>query len=112
MNEVFSPDGISMTNCVEVRGLSHALQFPPEPGQNLKIERRLVDEVTKTIPIVFNLGADPVASGLVTSFARPGGNVTGFAIGLYEASSWLSSRRRCPGSPAWRFQLLRGTYPR
>ena len=34
---------------------------------------------TKTIPIVFPGAADPVASGLVKSLARPGGNVTGFS---------------------------------
>ena len=32
---------------------------------------------TKTVPIVFNFVADPVGSGLVISFARPGGNITG-----------------------------------
>jgi putative tryptophan/tyrosine transport system substrate-binding protein len=32
---------------------------------------------TTTIPIIFAVGSDPVAAGLVTSVSRPGGNVTG-----------------------------------
>jgi putative ABC transport system substrate-binding protein len=45
---------------------------------------------TRTIPIVFMGGSDPVASGLVPRLDRPSGNVTGFAI--WEASlggKWL-----------------------
>jgi putative ABC transport system substrate-binding protein len=38
---------------------------------------RAAKKVTSTMPIVLAQGSDPVQSGLVASFARPGGNVTG-----------------------------------
>jgi putative ABC transport system substrate-binding protein len=37
-------------------------------------------QATRTLPIVFAAAADPVESGLVTSLARPGGNVTGLSV--------------------------------
>jgi putative ABC transport system substrate-binding protein len=39
---------------------------------------RAAREATKTIPIVMVTTNDPVATGIVNSMARPGGNITGF----------------------------------
>ena len=54
---------------------------------------------TDTIPIVMTAGADPVASGLVASLARPGGNVTGSSFFVEELA-------------AKRVQLLKEALPR
>jgi putative tryptophan/tyrosine transport system substrate-binding protein len=45
--------------------------------------------VTVDIPIVFSSGADPVALGLVESFAKPGGRLTG----VYEPGTDLTAKR-------------------
>jgi putative tryptophan/tyrosine transport system substrate-binding protein len=41
---------------------------------------RAAKEATSTIPIIMAVVVDPVATGLVTSLARPGGNITGLSV--------------------------------
>ena len=50
---------------------------------------RLAKQATQTIPIVMVTNADPVATGLIHSLARPGGNITG----ITNLSQDLSAKR-------------------
>jgi putative tryptophan/tyrosine transport system substrate-binding protein len=56
---------------------------------------------TATIPIVLGIGGDPVAAGLVASFSRPGGNVTGVTLltNLMEPKRLGLLRDLVPGVP-------------
>jgi ABC-type uncharacterized transport system substrate-binding protein len=56
-------------------------------GQNIAMHA--VRAATSTIPIVFVIGGDPIASGLVTTLSRPGGNITGVSF----ASTTLQPKR-------------------
>jgi putative ABC transport system substrate-binding protein len=49
----------------------------------------VVKRATKTVPIVFNAGNDPVSTGLVESFRKPGGRLTG----TYSRSAELTPKR-------------------
>ena len=87
-------DGERMTaNARELVGLAPDVILVK--GANLPALRAL----TSTIPIVFVVLSDAVAKNFVASFARPGGNVTGFS----------SDERALVGK---RLQLLRTMSPR
>ena len=55
----------------------------------LEVRVLATKQATSVIPIVFALALDPVGGGMVTSLARPGGNVTGLSL----QSTDLSSKR-------------------
>jgi len=49
-----------------------------------------LQQLTRTVPIVFVNIVDPVGAGFVESLARPGGNATGFVLYEYGMSAkWL-----------------------
>ena len=49
----------------------------------------VVKQATRTVPIVFSVGSDPVAAGLVENFRKPGGRFTG----TYNRSTDLLTKR-------------------
>jgi putative ABC transport system substrate-binding protein len=60
---------------------------------------------TRTIPVVFVNASDPLASGLVDSMMRPGGNLTGFANYLFSfGGKWLEMLKEA--APATRRVLV------
>jgi putative ABC transport system substrate-binding protein len=57
---------------------------------------RALQQHTSEIPVVFVFVADPVGDGLVTSLAKPGGNLTGFTSFEFSvASKWLELLKEC-----------------
>jgi putative tryptophan/tyrosine transport system substrate-binding protein len=96
--------GLGETGYVEGRNLTIYYQWAENqhdrlPEMAADLVRRKVDVIaatgglvsaqaakgaTSTIPIVFTMGDDPVASGVVASFSRPGGNITGESFFVLE----------------------------
>ena len=67
---------------------------------------------TASIPIVFVSSGDPVSAGLVASFNRPGGNVTGVSwIATALVPKQLELLRRSARNPAVIGALVNPTYP-
>jgi putative ABC transport system substrate-binding protein len=86
---------------LEIRDTKGDLKAAEEAARNLEKEKVNLIFTTRTsvtiaakratadIPIVFSAGADPVVLGLVTSFANPGGRLTG----VYEPGTDLTAKR-------------------
>jgi len=79
------------------------------------LQAEIFKQLTDAIPIVFENVADPVASGLVASFAHPSGNATGFSFHQFSfAGKWLAILKELvpgianvmmlyqPSNPNWR----------
>ena len=62
---------------------------------------------TREIPIVMAGAGDPVEAGLVTSLARPGGNLTGFAAAAPESACETTGivEGGCPEDPSRRCHM-------
>jgi putative ABC transport system substrate-binding protein len=60
-------------HAAELVGLGPEVIVSTPPGL------RPLRQLTHTIPVVFVLALDPIGEGFVTSLARPGGNMSGFA---------------------------------
>ena len=64
-----------------------------------------VRRATSTIPVVLAVVGDPVASGFITSLARPGGNITGLSLANTELpAKWFELARSV--SPGFKIGVL------
>ena len=62
---------------------------------------RAAKQATTTIPIVIAVVGDPVASGVVASLSRPGGNATGLVLQEFESTvKWLELLKQIVARPS------------
>jgi putative tryptophan/tyrosine transport system substrate-binding protein len=92
-------EGLAKLGWVEGRTIQFDVRWAPasaDADSRLRVARELIafrpdlilshgtpntstlHQLTRTVPIVFVNASDPIGSGFVASFPRPGGNVTGF----------------------------------
>ena len=72
---------------------------------------RAAKQATADIPIVFNVGGDPVQRGLVASLSRPGGNLTGFVLGLYDDKQLQVLKAAVPATTRVAYPVFAGANP-
>jgi putative ABC transport system substrate-binding protein len=105
-------EGLKELGWVEGRNLRIDLRFEADPKRihvraeelvgsapdvivvNTGTATRALQQLTRTIPIVFAGVGDPAASGLVASLGRPGGNITGITNLFFSVGGkWLELLR-------------------
>jgi putative ABC transport system substrate-binding protein len=93
---------------LESRYASTPEQLPIRAGELVELKVDLIiavgnpaagaaKQATRSIPILFIVGSDPVERGLVASLARPGANVTGFTQGYYAPKMLEILKLTLPG---------------
>jgi putative ABC transport system substrate-binding protein len=103
-------DGMTELGYIEGENITYVYEGPDglTPEQLVEAEVDLIfsttgidagaaREVTDSIPIIFNLVADPVGIGLVEAVASPGGNVTGVMTVLPDARRLELLTEMAPG---------------
>ena len=93
---------------IEWRIASHRDQLPALAADLVQLKVDLIvtggtpattaaKPATATIPIVFTVSDDPVQNGLVSSLARPGGNLTGVLNGRFDEKMLQLLKETVPG---------------
>jgi putative tryptophan/tyrosine transport system substrate-binding protein len=72
---------------------------------------RAAKQATADIPIVFSVGGDPVERGLVGTMSRPGGNLTGFALGIYDEKQLQVLKAALPEISRVAYPVFAGANP-
>ena len=72
---------------------------------------RAAKQASADIPIVFSVSGDPVERGLVGTMSRPGGNLTGFALGIYAEKQLQVLKAALPEISRVAYPVFAGANP-